>query len=217
MTLLIILAFILITLSVWNLISLNDLKKFNRSKQELKDDKYFELKYKLEFITTIAIVVIGVGGFFGYKVSDEVNLRADKLKKRMDSLDSLIIAKRDTLFSYDTISKNLDRRLTDISSKISVISNKNIVKQDFFIADNLKFAFGSDTPYYHRFYFNRLKTLVGDPFPAFDNPPFLVLVPENGAVVTIVHLNKYYFEVESSLGSGPVIDSVKFGIMVSRK
>jgi len=62
-----------------------------------------------------------------------------------------------------------------------------------------------------------LKTLVGDPFPNFDKTPFLVLVPENGAVVTIVHLDKNYFEVESSLGSGVELDSAKFGIMVSRK
>jgi len=216
MVLLIVLAIILIILSGWNLKSLYDLKKFNKSKQKLVDDRYYELKFKNEFITTVAIVVISVGAFFGYRASDEINKRADNLKTRFDSLDMSIKVKKDTINTYDSKAKDLDKKFADLSNKINVISNKNIVKQDFFIADNLKFAFGTDTVETHRFYFNRLKTLVGDPFPVFDKTPFLVVVPENGAVVTVIHLDKNYFEVYSELGVGD-IDSAKFGIMVSKK
>jgi heme/copper-type cytochrome/quinol oxidase subunit 2 len=135
-----VLVIILIVFSVWNLKSSYDLKKFNKSKVDLKDDKYFELKYKIEFITSIAIVVISVGGFFGYKASDEINKRANNLKNRLDALDSLIIAKKDTLYNYDTKTKNLNDSLIRISDRIRVINSKNIVKQDFYIADNLKFC-----------------------------------------------------------------------------
>jgi hypothetical protein len=214
MILLTVLAGIIIALSVWNLITLYQLKKSNKSKQEIKDDKYFELKYKLEFITTIAIVVIGVGSFFGYKVSDGFNLRVVELKTKLDSLNKTIKLKKDTINTYDLKTKDLNKRFEDLSSKITVISNKNIVKQDFFITDNLKFKFGQDTV--SRFYFNRLKTLVGDAFPTFDKPPFLVIVPKNGANITLTDLNKDYFEVVSVMSLGE-IDSAKFGIMVSRK
>ena len=216
MNTLIVLVIILIILSGWNLKSLWDLKKFNRSKIELNDDKYYELKYKNEFITTIAIVVIGVGGFFGYKMSDEINKRADNLKTRLDSLDRLIIAKKDTLYTVETKTKILSDSLFQISNRISVISNKNIVKQDFYITDNLKFDITGAEVSSVRFYFKRLKTLAGHPFPSFNKAPFLFIVPQNGANVTLVHLEKDYFDVECSSYSGP-IDSAIFGIMVSKK
>jgi len=149
MTLLIVLAIILIILCGWNLKTLYDLKRFNRSKQKLEDDRYYELKFKNEFITTVAIVVISVGTFFGYRATDEINKTAGNLKVRLDSLDKSIKVKKDTINTYDSKTKDLNKRFEDLTIKITVISNKNIVKQDFFIADNLKFAFGSDTPWVH--------------------------------------------------------------------
>jgi hypothetical protein len=224
MNTLIVLVIILIILSGWNLKSLWDLKKFNRSKLELKDDRYYELKYKNEFITTVAIVVIGVGGFFGYKMSDEINKRADSLKTRLDSLDRLIISKKDTLTNYEEIQDRIDKRvkisadsLTVLSRRINVINNKSVIKQDFYIVDNLEFPIAIKAEPF-RFYYNKLTTIGGDPLPTFKKAPFLVAVPENASTLTIVYIGREYFEIDCGMTLGPTNpDTAKFSILISQK
>jgi hypothetical protein len=61
-----------------------------------------------------------------------------------------------------------------------------------------------------------LTTIIGDKLPPFDKAPFLVAVPENPAVLTILHIDKDYFDIESGMSMGPV-DSAIFSIMISQK
>jgi 5'(3')-deoxyribonucleotidase len=113
-----------------------------------------------------------------------MNKTSGSFKDRLDSFDSLITAKKDTLYTFDSKTKNLDKKLTDISDKITITGNKNIVKQDFYITDNLKFSLSIDDKI--RFNFKDLKTLAGNPFPTFDKAPFLMIVPQNSAIITLV-------------------------------
>jgi DNA-dependent RNA polymerase auxiliary subunit epsilon len=235
--LLIVLVIALIGFSVWNLFSLKDLKKYNRSKQEIKDDRYYELKYKIEYVTIIAIVVFSVGAFFGYKWFEEIkkdaseNLKekTDSLYSEIESLRTSIKPLRDSVTGYKNIVNklNLDQKdvgnniqysreeLSNLKSEIKTISNKSIVKQDFYIVDNLKFSV-SDANFKARFYYKDLTTIIGDKLPLFNKAPFLVAVPENPAILTILQIEKDYFDIESGSSSGPV-DSAKFGIMISQK
>lgn len=228
----------LIGLSVWNLYSLRDLKKYNRSYRELKDDRYYELKYKNEYITTITIVVFGVGSFFGYKffedfkkdASDKLKYKTDSLSFEIKSLRMSLNPIRDSVNEYKNIVNKLKSDQNDVGNniqnsygqlfqlkrEINTISNKNIVKQDFYISDNLKFSLSGKGVITKIFYFNKLKTLVGEPFPTFEKTPFLVVVPENSAVLALEHLNKDYFEVSCGEYAEP-LDSAMFGIMVSKK
>jgi heme/copper-type cytochrome/quinol oxidase subunit 2 len=151
---LIVLVITLIGFTVWNLISLKELKKYNRSKQEIKDDRYYELKYRIEYITTIGLIIISIGAFFGYKWFEEIkkdasdNLKSEtekfeikikSLYSEMEYTDSTIKSYQDSVAYYkksvgDIIDKQnvIDYkadysrdRFNQLSEKIDVINNKN--------------------------------------------------------------------------------------------
>jgi hypothetical protein len=231
--LLIILIFALVIFNVWNLLSLKELKKYNRSYRELKDDRYYELKYKIEYITTIVVVVIGVGTFFGYKFFEEfkknatnnLNTVTKNYEIKLDSIGKIIDSKKFVLNDYSKMQDSIDKRvknsdnlLSILTDRINVISNKNIVKQDFYIVDKLKFLIGIKGG--ATFYFKDLLTLSGDKLPTFNKPPFLVVVPENSVEISILRIEKDYFKIDvpSFLSTdGEDIDTARFSIMLSQK
>ena len=226
MNTLIVLVIILIILSGWNLFGYFDLKKFNRSYRELKDDRYYELKYKTEFITASVLVVIFVGGFFQYKFFDDVNKTADNLTHRLDSLGRVLESKKDSVSNYQVMQSSLvksqnslDNRIDSSEKRINIISNKSIVKQDIYIVDRIQF----NSPDTCRFYYKDLKNIKGEKLPVFDKPPFLAIFPGGGYLFSIFEKNKDYFIIEAMDGSfaglsGQVVNSGKyFGIMVSQR
>lgn len=230
-TILIVLLIALISSNVWNWFSLRDLKKHNRSKQVITDERYYELKYKIEYITTIVVVVIGVGGFFGYKWFDGLKKdTADKLKNvtdlydiKFDSIDKKIESKKYTLNDYEAKQENIDKKVENSDKKLSVISNridiinkKSIIKQDFYIVDNLKFPATENGNWYARFYYKNLKTIGGDSLPFFKKSPFLIAVPENQFELTIKYIGREYFDIETYNRLGDD-DTVKFSLMISQK
>lgn len=234
MNTLIVLVIILIILSVWNLFGYYDLKKFNRSYRELKDDRYYELKYKNEFITASVIVVISVGGFFGYKLFDDAKKTVDNLKVEIDSLGKVLEAKKDTVSYYEVMQTSLDSRIKTAESKINKINDISIIKQDLYLVDKILFTHNPNTntnipstsgtiiPDTLRYYYKNLKNIKGEDLPVFDKPPFLAIVPESGYFYNIVEKTKDYFILEDiGVQLGGIAASENsgqyFGIMVSQR
>ena len=233
----------LIALSIWNLISIKGLKKYNKSSIQITDDRYYELKYKTEYITTIVIVVISVGAFFGYKWFEEIKKSAaDNLKNKTDlfeaKFDSLKLKIRSTdtsiikyqslvvfyknsfdnlLHNQEKIDKNIqnsDNELSVIIKRIQALNNKNIVKQDIYLID-IKFPM-NNSKQIHRYYYKDLTTTLGDKLPVFNKPPFLIAVADNIIDLWVMTIDKDYFEVSTGDYSG-LPDSVRFSIMLSQK
>lgn len=225
-----VLVIFLIGLSVWNLLTLYNLKKYNRSEQKIKNDRYYELKYKTDYITTV-VVVMGIGAFFGYNWFEEIkDQAADNLRektasfdgqyeslnrklKNSDTLASTYTDKLNNLFTdYDNISKKLNKLFKDYET----ISEKQIIKYDFYIVDNLKFPieFNHDTAY--RFYYKNLKSITGDKLPEFKKPPVLFIVPENNVVYDIREIHKEYVELSFSSTVGG-IDTARFNFFFTTK
>lgn len=231
----------LIALSYWNLVSLRDIKKHNRSNKEISDDRYYELKYKIEFIVAIAVVVIGGGTLFGVNwfndlkkdISNnfkrETDLRFDTINSKLKFVDSSINRHQINVLAYESDVNKLhsvqifaEKKIPYISKRISVldhlvdtISNKNIVKLDFFIIGNLKIN-TKDENTNHRFYYKDLKTIVGNKLPNFKTAPFLVTVPENDVQLNLKNNNREYFEIVLMSFSSEV-DTAKFSVMISQK
>lgn len=231
MNTLIVLVIILIIFSVWNLISLYELKKYNRSYRELKDDRYYELKYKLEYITAIVVVVIGVGAFFGYRFFEEFkkntseNLKTvtENYEVKLKSIGKIIESKEFALNdnsekqnSIEKRVKNSDSLVTILTGRINVISNKSIVKQDIYLVDKIFFKFPKTNMDTCRFYYKDLTSIKGEKLPIFNEPPFLAIVPESPADFVITEKKKDYFKLEIIGGFGD-LKTVYFGIMVSQK
>jgi len=93
MTIIIILVGVsLLVFSIWNLISLKRLSKNSTKKdKQLNDSKYYELKYKSEFIIAVFSIVATVAGILGYNsiTSAKNEIKADLLAKTK-SIDSII-------------------------------------------------------------------------------------------------------------------------------
>lgn len=243
-----VLLIVLISFSIWNLLTLRKLKKQHNSNVQMTDDRYYELKYKMEYITTIVIVVLSVGGYFGYQwfgsIKDDAakNLQ-EKTKDFESKLDSvkfqLNVAdykinnydgkftkfnqdairiegnQKDIIDKQKQITSNLKFSKEDLgtlSNKIDVIKNKNILKQNFYIIEDIIF----NTQKQNTFYFKNLSTTTGDKLPVFNKAPFISVSSAEGINFNIKKITTEYIELEAFTTYTDNIE-VKFSIMLSEQ
>jgi len=85
-SILVIILIVFIAFSIWNAINLRSIKNRPLRKDELNDKHYWELKYQMQFMTTISAVVVGILTFLGYNSLREVK---DSIRTEMAaSVDS---------------------------------------------------------------------------------------------------------------------------------
>ncbi len=238
--LLIIIGVAILTINIWNAISLKQLKRnANKSDNQLNDSKYYELKYKSEFIIAVFSIVATVGGLLGYNTikSAESKIKEDLLVKT-NSIDSIIsltekrLIKKDSILEkielrQDFITKtipendsklnNQENQIRLIQSTLNELNKNNKIKQSFYLIKSLEIK--SDEEKEQKFYFKDLMTNIGDKLPKFKKLPFLIPIPENQADITIYNLTLESFSilVASSIGvydSDKDPEAYKFGIMV---
>tara|TARA_R110002049_G_scaffold307720_2_gene509186 strand:- start:4424 stop:4921 length:498 start_codon:yes stop_codon:yes gene_type:complete len=88
--LLIVIAIAVLVFTIWNIISLYQLK--NQSKKKiLNDPRYYELKYKFEFIVAVFSIIVAIAGLLGYNSLDNAKQEIKKeLTEDLNPLDSTI-------------------------------------------------------------------------------------------------------------------------------
>ena len=157
----------LVIFTIWNLISTKRLSKgISSSTPKIDDSKYFELKYRQDFLVAAFSLVAGIAAFLGYnsKESIEKNLTTEietKLKEpkvRIDSLSnsvSLIDSEFNSIrrkaddytarlqvaeVAQDAInakSKRYNSEMGELLSRINELNKKNILKQDIYVIDGI--------------------------------------------------------------------------------
>lgn len=156
-------------LAIWNGINFKSLKGRSVSlNQNLNDSKYFELKYKQEFLIAIVSFITAIAAFLGYnslaavksQIRDDVEV---KLKSNIDKIDSLkhVIAKTDSsvkdiksvTYQYsmlairNQIKENQLRKILELSElktkafqkRIEELNSKSILKQEIYIVEGVEF------------------------------------------------------------------------------
>lgn len=80
--------FSLIVLFVWNGINFRSLKKSSRLRNsQLNDAKYWELKYKYEFLIAIVGLITAAAGFLGYNSLQSIEIAVkNDFNKKVDSI-----------------------------------------------------------------------------------------------------------------------------------
>jgi len=214
--LLIIIGVAILTLNIWNLISLKQLKNNStKSDNQLNDSKYYELKYKSEFIVAVFTIVTAVGGLLGYNTikNAENNIKEDILLRTV-SIDSLIIKTENKILTKDSILKKIESR-QDIINKVipqndsklnyqenqirlikntlNKLNENNKIKQSFYIVKSLELD--NKFTQSKKFYFKDLKTNIGDKLPKFSKLPFLIKIPESTIDIEIYDLTLESFSV----------------------
>jgi hypothetical protein len=110
--------FCLICLFIWNGLNFLTLKRLSHQKdKELNDAKYWELKYKYEFLIAIVALITATAGFLGYNSlqSIETAVRADFNKK----VDSVKTSLQNTYTDVDSRLLTAKDSVKDLNKKVS--------------------------------------------------------------------------------------------------
>jgi hypothetical protein len=227
--------------NIWNIVGIKRLEKTRHFKDEqLNDSKYFELKYKQEFLLTTFSIVIAVIVFIGYNSYSSLkeNLKND-VEQKIASTTKKIDAQKDTLNrqqeKINSLNNNLQVNLTklsnindlialleqhqqelknkldnskqsvvnyeksirDLQNKIAEIKNKNIIKQELYIVNSVKYSYKEYWEYV-KYNFDTLKTVNNEPLPIFSEPPTIIPFTNNGVVMTIKNVTTNSFEMTAS-------------------
>lgn len=206
-------------------VSLLKIKKQNNQYNfnGISDDRYYELKYKLQFITSVGVIIVAVAGFFGVdkfenfvttynKKTDSLDVRLKTYNKKISKLDSIISTYDSKIKDYDDFVRNVDwsktkfsqdiinsnKGLLNLNNKIDAIKKRNILDKSFYVVDNLvvkNALIPENGNGITRFYFKDLTTIIGDKVPEFDKPPVTFVIPQSSSFIYIWSLTTEYFEV----------------------
>lgn len=215
---------VILVFVIMSFVSLIKIKKQNNQfNNGISDDRYYELKYKLQFISSVGVIIIAVAGFFGLdkyenfveefkNKTDSLDIKLKEYDKKISMLDSNIIKYDTKINAYDNSLKKLDlskiqfseamiasnRGLLQLKDSIDVIKKRNILDKSFYVIDNLKVKntfIPNNGELITRFYFKDLHTIIGDKVPEFDKPPVIFLIPQSLANIVVYSLTKDYVEV----------------------
>jgi hypothetical protein len=229
----------LLIFSVWNLLTLKNLTKDKANYgNQLQDPKYFELKYKIEFLIAIFSVIVALAGLLGYntlqnaksEIKADINKELQPIDIRIknteisinkndsivNSLGSKTETISDSLIKYDFKVKRQNTNLTYLENKIAIINGKNIIKQNYYIVSSIKYKYDENDNSDKQFYFSNLRTSSGDKLPYFELPPLIIPIPESNVMADIIDITNESFKV-GCLGYYSKVDSVKVSILIFKK
>jgi hypothetical protein len=201
-------------MSIWNIVLFYTLKKSIRIGRKIEDkDLYFELKYRIQLITTVFAIILAVITFYGYSTIDKFD---DKISKEIkiefgkhDSLYNILDVKKDRIVQdyagilkeISSLKLTLDKNKKDIGNLQDIykdLSNKDILKNNIFIVKDLFLIAGSGEK---KFYFKDILTVNNKPLPKFTSSPSISIVSTNGALIDIKKITKEYFVLDCSMAS----------------
>jgi hypothetical protein len=235
---------ILLVFSIWNWFNLRKLKSIqNGGETKLNDEKYYELKYKIEFLKAMASALIVIAGILGYNSLDNAKSQlSTELSNSISSLNNKIISAEKSINDKDSIVRVLEDRLSqitqnlpeldskaktqsialaEIEKKISTINQKNILKQNFYITKSIGM-----TPqgFQRKFLLDNLTTIEGQKLPNFERAPLIIPVTESNVPIEVFNITHSSFEAGWSTSWGepdPLnlnpTDSLKFSLIIMEK
>jgi len=179
--------------------TLNNVIKLKINEPELKinDEKYYELKFRIQLLTVVSSIIIAIGGFIGYtsikEIKDAVSSDVEIYKSKLMDYDSMINGYDTTFIYYAKKIEKVDRDFLKLlneyrlSYKSYVVGGIKVPEEPS--TDKLK---PDSKPY--RLYFNQLETKEGTALPSFKEPPFLAIQGNGIGVIMIENITKDYFE-----------------------
>lgn len=239
MVLIYIFLLVIATFSVMSYLSLRKLNN-NSNTTGISDERYYELKYKLQFISSIGVIIIGVCGFFGYdkmdnfieefeKKNDSLNYKFIKFNEKLAIIDSTVQSYDSKITKYNHFLKKLDfsknkiskdilssnQQLRSLTDTIDIIKKRNILDKSFYVIDNLQIESNGTAP--KKFYFKDMVTILGDKLPEFDKKPVLFVIPQTGVDLIPSKLTTEYVEITYGNYYTENVPSWGFGILIAKR
>lgn len=207
-TIIIVLLIPLVVFIAWNGWTNYKLLKLRSSNEtELNDSKYFELKFKMQFLVAMFTVFAGLGSFYGYTTLEGAKVSITKeIQESIDSLNlrirnaSIEVSKRDSIvenlnyaiFQMTNSVPQLKSRTQLIEKRILDINQKNILKQSYYIIPEITFQPG-DKP--KTYFFKDFTTNLGDKLPQFKTPPLVLPIQEGNMILHVINITTESFQI----------------------
>jgi hypothetical protein len=216
---------VVIIFNFWNAINLYFLKKRPLENNELNDAKYWELKFKIQFLVAAVSAIIAIVSFLGYNtvenirdgISKEINLKLDSTKASMTRLDikqkeidDKVNNTDEQISKYQDIILGLSNKqatvkeslqlsssnLNELKERISEINSKNILQQNIYIVDTIQFDISKLTGDQSKvFKYADLVTISGDKIPPLKNPPYILPISNQDCEFHINQVTNTSFKI----------------------
>lgn len=167
-TFIILFAIVIIVFNIWNTFNLSALLKRPLKVDALNDQKYWELKYKMQYMITVFSIILFIVGYLGYNSLQGVKESVRKeFQGSMDSLTSRIDSFKLKLSDYSSIADNQFERIdsirktlirlglkqsevsrflsgtfqsaTDLSARVDELINNDQLRQNMFVVDEVAY------------------------------------------------------------------------------
>jgi hypothetical protein len=195
---------VIIIFNIWNALTLYFIKKRPSRNDELNDAKYWELKFKIQFLVAAFSAIVAIAAFLGYNtldnvrdgISKEINLKLDstkssiaKLDDKQKEIDDKVANTDEQISKYQDIILGLSNKqasvkesiklsksnLDGLKERITEINSKNILQQNIYIVDTIQFDISKLTDEHAAtFKYSDLVTISGDKIPPLKNPPYIL-------------------------------------------
>lgn len=226
--------FAILIVSIVNVLTLFQMKKTSKDKtsSDIPQERYFELKYRIQTFITIASIVIIVTGLLGVKtysdlkteISAPLNDTINNLRSRVEIINNDIgdyinkIDYYDSVFnkytadleatnkSKEDVTKNIEHltsQVGELDANISGITNFSSLK-NIYIVDSVFIDLQQRTRKgIKKRYFSQLQTIDGKSLPKFNTPPIILNnVSTYGNIIRFYNVTNEYFEFELEEGIG---------------
>lgn len=180
------------------------IKKFSENKQSIfNDEKYFELKFRIQLIITTATIIMIIGGFIGFNslknIKDNLSTEINQYRLNFRIYDSTLLSYKKQIAKLDTKRLLIEEALTTSSGetdglKIELIEIKKKYSQKIktYIIKDIEFErefVGEKTIYYRD-----IETIEGNELPKFSKPPILNILDYGLNEIHIVDNTIDYFK-----------------------
>jgi hypothetical protein len=224
------------SLLITNIISTNRLRKGLPIVDKLKDERYFELKYKIEYIITVALFLLGVTTIGGYNIWNSSQSEIQELNDSISSIqnkytqinDAYINAiRKESLFTNairdnDSIHKakvlDLENRYSALNSLYSSLNHDAVKKSSIYVVKDLIYKDANCQE--QKYYFKNLISSENHPLPLFYRPPYILsLFGDHSSVISLRKITKDYFTISICQYQGEVQDksesaNIKFYVTI---
>lgn len=200
----------------WNRKQFKNLQKQAFLDGRVSDERYYELKYKLEYITgfvTVAVIVLGALGYSSIKsISDGIK---ESLK---ETINKEIGSYENKMASSIGKSETASNGATEY---INQLKKRSILRQDTYLVSGVIFQqFNTKgDPINKTYYFKDLKTITGEYLPAFQEAPIIIASSHASAYCYAYNVTKTSFKLGALANDYHGIDSttyaMKMNLMIS--
>lgn len=201
---------------VWNLISTS--RHIKHGTENIQDSKYWELKYKIEYLIAVTSVIVIVSGFLGYQLNmnirTDIDRTIDEQRQRVSLVDQKLLAVDDKISTLNKTSSKLDsfQRNQDVKLSMSNVLMSTLERKIKEASESAKLTYvvtlvplkyyNSETQGLDTVFFRDLKVNGGNPLPAFRTPPSVIAISHQGVMLITVDVTNSYAVLLTSMVYG---------------